>query len=136
MSGKRLKIAKRCFAVYHSFHHRLERLRPEDSSTFLETVSKDQIEKVETEILFEVRQHIRKYGWFKFAASYSLPPSLFLSPSNIHHIITKKRKCKNLKISFEQKYFQERDPKNGNNLKHFPFDKSHLFINDQGSYKN
>ena len=54
MSGKRLKIAKRCFAVYHSFHHRLERLGPEDSSTFLETVSKDQIEKVETEILFEM----------------------------------------------------------------------------------
>ena len=73
MSGKRLKIAKRCFAVYHSFHHRLERLRPEDSSTFLETVSKDQIEKVETEFLFEVRQQIRKYGWLKFAASYSLP---------------------------------------------------------------
>ena len=90
MSGKRLKIAKRCFAVYHSFHHRLERLGPEDSSKFLETVSKDQIEKVETEILFEVRQQIRKYGWLKFAASYSLLPSLFLSPSNIHHIITQK----------------------------------------------
>ena len=90
MSGKRLKIAKRCFAVYHSFHHRLERLRPEDSSRFLETVSKDQIEKVETEFLFEVRQQIRKYGWLKFAASYSLPPSLFSSSSNIHQIITQK----------------------------------------------
>ena len=132
MSGKRLKIAKRCFAVYHSFHHRLERLRPEDSSTFLETVAKDQIEKVETEFLFEVRQQIRKYGWLKFAASYSLPPSLFLPSSNIHHIITKK-KCKSLKISFEQKYPQERDLKNST---HFPFDKSHLCINDQGSCKN
>ena len=130
MSGKRLKIAKRCFAVYHSFHHRLERLGPEDSSTFLETVSKDQIEKVETEILFEVRQQIRKYGWLKFAASYSLPPSLFLSPSNIHHIITKKTESvKTSKYLLSRNIFRK-EIKKGNNFKHFPFDKSHLFIND------